>query len=75
MNGPQMFKFCVKGNSKGRHSDHLKISNLKRSGLDQLEERNIFNGSENPLTMSQRYTHEFQCFFRLNYYPFDRQVS
>ena len=39
-----------------------------------MDEREIFQGSENTLTMKQTYTHEFQCFFELAKYPFDRQT-
>ena len=45
-----------------------------RSGPEEVDEREIFKGSENPITMSQKYTHEFQCPFDLTKYPFDRQV-
>ena len=40
-----------------------------------MDERLIFKGSENPLKMLQKYTHDFQCSFDLKTYPFDRQVS
>ena len=39
-----------------------------------MDEREIFEGSENTLTMNQTYTHEFQCIFDLRNYPFDRQT-
>ena len=39
-----------------------------------MDEREIFMGSENTLTMRQTYTHEFQCSFKLAKYPFDRQI-
>ena len=42
-----------------------------RSWLDETE---IFKGSENKLIMEQSYTHEFQCTFQLQHYPFDAQV-
>ena len=40
----------------------------------QLDETQIFEGSENLLQMSQTYTHEFQCVYQLQDYPFDTQV-
>ena len=39
-----------------------------------MDEREIFEGSENTLTMTQTYTHEFQCQYGLRNYPFDKQV-
>ena len=49
--------------------------NFTRSGLDTLDEIEIFKGSENRLVMSQVYTHTFQCGFKLATYPFDTQVN
>ena len=45
------------------------------SGLDSVDETEIFKGSENSLVMNQTYTHNFQCNFELSYYPFDTQVT
>ena len=45
-----------------------------RTGLDKVDEAEIFEGAENNLTMTQTYTHEFQCLYRLQRYPFDTQV-
>ena len=45
-----------------------------RSGVEEVDEREIFEGSENSLTMNQTYTHEFRCLYDLEKYPFDRQV-
>ena len=45
-----------------------------RSGLEEVDEREIFKGSENRLIMTQTYTHEFQCVYRLDNYPFDKQT-
>ena len=42
-----------------------------RSVLDEIE---IFKGAENNLVMVQSYTHEFQCVYHLEKYPFDTQV-
>ena len=39
------------------------------------DEADIFEGSENRLTMYQTYTWEFQCKYELQRYPFDTQVN
>ena len=44
------------------------------SGKDIVDEINIFDGSENRLTMRQTYTRDFQCSYDFQKYPFDRQV-
>ena len=44
------------------------------SGVDQVDETEIFDGSKNLLTMEQSYTFEFQCHYKLASYPFDTQV-
>ena len=48
---------------------------LKRSGMDAVDESEIFSGTENSLIMSQTYTHNFQCNYALSAYPFDTQVN
>ena len=45
------------------------------SGLDVLDETEIFNGDKNSLIMSQTYTHTFYCAYKLSAYPFDTQVT
>ena len=40
----------------------------------QLDEIELFQGRENSLVMVQSYTHEFQCVYQLEDYPFDTQV-
>ena len=45
-----------------------------RSGIEEVDEREIFKGSENRLIMTQTYTHEFQCVYKLDSYPFDKQT-
>ena len=40
--------------------------------LDEIE---TFKGAENSLSMVQSYTHEFQCVYQLQKYPFDTQVE
>ena len=47
---------------------------FNRSGPEEVDERRIYSGSENPIVMFQKYTHKFHCSFELNYYPFDKQV-
>ena len=48
--------------------------NSTPSGLETVDESEIFIGSENSLVMSQTYTRTFQCQFELSNYPFDTQV-
>ena len=50
-------------------------SNFTRSGDEEVDEAEIFEGSENRLTMDQMYTWEFQCNYQLQRYPFDTQVQ
>ena len=40
----------------------------------KVDEAEIFEGGENKLTMTQAYTWEFQCHYKLQKYPFDTQV-
>ena len=42
--------------------------------MGEVDESEIFKGSENGLTMRQTYTHRFQCNYLLSRYPFDTQV-
>ena len=46
-----------------------------RSEVDEVDEAEIFEGSQNRLTMNQTYTWEFQCQYELQRYPFDTQVK
>ena len=46
-----------------------------RSGVEDVEEVEIFEGSENRLNMGQTYTWGFQCKYLLQRYPFDAQVN
>ena len=48
--------------------------NFTLSGHEVLDETYLFKGDENSLTMTQTYTHEFQCVYQLERYPFDTQV-
>ena len=45
-----------------------------RSGMNEVDEAEIFEGAENILIMTQTYTHQFQCKYQLQQYPFDTQV-
>ena len=49
--------------------------NFIRSGSSVVDEVEIFKGEENSLIMAQGYTHEFQCVYELEMYPFDTQAS
>ena len=48
---------------------------FSRSGSEEVDEAEIFQGAENNITMFQTYTHEFQCQYELQPYPFDTQVN
>ena len=51
----------------------VRKGNFTRSGLDSVDEVEMFKGDENPLIMKQVYTHRFQCKYDLDRYPFDTQ--
>ena len=48
--------------------------NFTRSDYHVLDETYLFKGEENSLVMAQSYTHDFQCVYQLERYPFDTQV-
>ena len=48
--------------------------NYTRSGQEEVEEINIFEGKENRLTFEITYTKVFECEFQLSMYPFDMQT-
>ena len=48
--------------------------NFTRNSMDRIDEAEIFKGAENSLLLEQTYTHDFQCVFNLDEYPFDTQV-
>ena len=52
----------------------VKEGDFTRSGYGEVNEAEIFEGDENTLTMTQTYTWEFQCEYKLQKYPFDTQV-
>ena len=49
--------------------------NGSKNSLTEIDEAEIFQGTENGLRMEQIYTHDFQNQFSLFRYPFDTQVS
>ena len=53
----------------------VKEGNFTRSGIEEVDEAEIFEGAENTLKMIQTYTWEFQCQYMLQRYPFDTQVA
>ena len=52
----------------------VREGNFTRSGRKEVDEAEVFEGSENTLMMTQTYTREFQCKYLLQKYPFDTQV-
>ena len=53
----------------------IKEGKFTRSGVQEVDEIEIFEGDENTLMMTQTYTLEFQCEYHLQKYPFDTQVK
>ena len=49
--------------------------NFTRSDNKIIEEIEVFEGKENRLLMYQSYTKSFQCLYKLQKYPFDKQVE
>ena len=49
--------------------------NFTRSGVEEVDETEVFDGKDNTLSMYQTYTKSFQCLYKLQNYPFDKQVS
>ena len=45
-----------------------------KSGLESVDETEVFSGFGNSLIMNQTYSHTFQCNYELSHYPFDTQV-
>ena len=52
----------------------IREGSFTRSGLEVVDETEIFRGSDNTLSMQQVYTWQFQCIYILKVYPFDTQV-
>ena len=60
------------------HADLVYVTKeglFTRSGVEEVDEAEIFEGYDNTLVMAQTYTHEFQCKYKLWQYPFDSQVK
>ena len=53
----------------------IREGNFTRSGPQEVDEIEIFEGNENTLMMTQTYTLQFQCEYTLRKYPFDAQVK
>ena len=53
----------------------LREGNFTRNWQGDLDETYLFKGSKNSLVMTQSYTHDFQCVYQLERYPFDTQVK
>ena len=49
--------------------------NFTRSGLESVDEVEIFEGSDNRITMMQTYSKQFHCTYLLHSFPFDSQVG
>ena len=49
--------------------------NFTRSGTEDVDEIEIFEGKDNKISMYQTYTKRFQCQYHLHRYPFDTQVN
>jgi len=50
-----------------------KKGNITMSTMNQLEEIAYYEGFENPITYSRKYTRDFSCNFHLQTFPFDTQ--
>ena len=53
----------------------VKEGRFTRSGVEEVDEAENFEGRENTLMMTQTYTWKFQCEYMLKKYPFDTQAS
>ena len=65
----------VSVNRDGGYDSCESNPSCRRSGLEEMEEIEIFEGGQNTMKMQQVYTLEFQCQYDLQYYPFDTQVT
>ena len=52
----------------------IREGSFTRSGLEVVDETEIFGGRDNTLSMRQVYSWQFQCKYNLQDYPFDTQV-
>ena len=60
---------------EGSHDSCESNPSCGRSGLEELDEIEMFEGGGNTIEMLQVYTWQFQCKYDLQYYPFDTQVT
>ena len=51
-----------------------KLGEYVRSGFDFVDNTYIYEGKDNPITMSRTYDAKFLCKYDLREYPFDTQV-
>ena len=49
--------------------------NFTRAGLEYVDEVELFEGSENKITLTQVYSKRFHCTYLLHDFPFDTQVT
>lgn len=60
-------------NDDKAHITIQRAGGFELSSLQDLHNKHIFKGSENPLTTKRVYTEEFICEFDMKAYPFDTQ--
>ena len=49
--------------------------NFTRTGLEDVDEAEVFQGADNMITMIQTHSKKFHCTYLLHDFPFDTQVS
>ena len=63
--------------TKGDDETEVTVSregDFTESGVDVMEEINVFDGNQNRMTFQQVYSKTFKCLYQLHLYPFDTQV-
>ena len=65
----------VATNSKSANVFITREGKSVESSDEEVDERRIYKGAENRLTMQQTYSHKFRCIYELQPYPFDTQVK
>ena len=48
---------------------------FQRTGLESVDEAEVFKGSENIITLIQTHSKKFHCTYLLHDFPFDTQVE
>ena len=64
--------------TKGDDESEVTITregSFTESGVQVMEEINIFEGGKNRITFQQVYSKTLKCVYQLQLYPFDTQVS